>query len=102
MTSIARYFAVETPLKRTRSLRAFKAFAWAIGCSALFFLVYGGTNWFASTRGGLPSVSFAWERFIPFVPAMIVPYVSIDLLFFGSFFLPRDAPALHRHVRRVM
>src|SRR5687768_12886782 len=101
MTRIARHFAVKTPLEQARSL-FLSYLAWAVGCSAFFFLVYGGTNWFASTRGLLPSVRFAWERFIPFVPATIVPYVSIDLLFFGSFFLLRDAAALHRHVRRVM
>src|SRR5687767_15775467 len=77
-------------------------FAWALGCSVIFFLAYGSTNWVASTRGQLPSIAFEWERFIPFVPAMIVPYVSIDLLFFASFFLFRDAGALRRHARRIV
>jgi protein-tyrosine phosphatase/membrane-associated phospholipid phosphatase len=73
-----------------------------VGCSAFFFLIYGGANWLASTRGQLPSIRFAWERFIPFVPATIVPYVSIDLLFFGSFFLYRNGRELHRHARRIL
>ena len=87
---------------RARAIHAFEALAWALGCSVCFFLVYGGTNWFASTRSELPSIRFAWEQFIPFVPATVVPYASIDLLFFGSFFLFHDARGLHRHARRIL
>src|SRR5699024_1037350 len=97
MTCAARNIDAETPFDRGRWRYALKAFVWAVSCSAFFFLVYGGTNWVASLRGELPTVRFAWERFVPFVPAMIVPYVSIDLLFFASFFLVRDAHALRRH-----
>src|SRR5688572_28982646 len=76
--------------------------AWAVACSLFFFLAYGGTNWLASTRGELPTIRFAWEQHLPFVPAMIVPYLSIDLLFFGSFFLFADARSLRRHARRIV
>ena len=51
-----------------------------------FFLVYGFCNAFTSHRANVGSLYFAWERHIPFVPAMIVPYLSIDLFFAGSFF----------------
>src|SRR5688500_6859473 len=102
MTCMARNIDAETPFDRVCSRCALTAFAWAVGCSAFFFLVYGGSNWLASLRGELPTVRFAWERFVPFVPAMIVPYVSIDLLFFASFFLLRDAHALRRHARRIL
>src|SRR5688572_29083639 len=102
MSQVARNFAVEQLFIRPRALLAREALAWAIGCSAFFFLVYGGTNRIASTRGELPSIRFAWKAMIPFVPAAIVPYMSIDLLFFASFFLLRDARALHLHVRRIL
>ena len=88
--------------RRALARLVLEAFAWAVGCSVFFFLVYGGTNWIASTRGALPTVRFAWECFIPLVPATVVPYMSIDLLFFGSFFLFRDAHALRRHARRIL
>lgn len=55
----------------------------------LFLLVYGGTNWFTARRAHVPSVYFAWERHIPFVPAMIVPYMSIDLFFIAAPFVVR-------------
>ena len=38
---------------------------------------------------------FAWERLIPFVPLMIVPYMSIDLFFVAAPFLCTDARAAH-------
>lgn len=57
--------------------------------SLLFLLVYGGCNWFTSTRHDIGSFYFAWERHIPFVPLMIVPYMSIDLFFIAAPFLCR-------------
>jgi len=49
--------------------------------AALFVVVYGGTNILASIRPEVPSVCFAWEHVIPFVPWMFIPYASIDLFF---------------------
>ncbi|MEY2506978.1 MAG: hypothetical protein QOH01_1307 [Verrucomicrobiota bacterium] len=57
------------------------------GLSALFLVVYGWCNWFTAQRAGVPSLVFEWERAIPFVPLMIVPYMSIDLLFVAAPFL---------------
>ena len=54
---------------------------------ALFLVVYGGTNWFTGFRQHVPSVYFEWERHIPFVPLMILPYMSIDLFFIVSPFI---------------
>lgn len=50
----------------------------------LFVFVYGTTNWLASLHGNVRGVPFAWERHIPFVPLMIVPYMSIDLFFVAA------------------
>ena len=52
----------------------------------LFFLVYGFSNWHASTLDAVPSLHFEWERHIPFVAWLVVPYMSIDLLFALAFF----------------
>ncbi|MCA8973159.1 MAG: dual specificity protein phosphatase family protein [Planctomycetes bacterium] len=59
----------------------------AIGCSALFLLVYGLTNARAAAATDLDSWHFDWEESIPFVPWMIVPYVSIDLFFVAAPFV---------------
>lgn len=49
--------------------------------SALFAAVYGGSNWFNSDRGHYFQLYFPWEFAIPFVPAMILVYFSLQLLF---------------------
>src|ERR1051325_10964031 len=55
--------------------------------SLLFILVYGGCNALAAQRTDLRTCFFAWELRIPFVPALILPYMSIDLFFVVSPFL---------------
>lgn len=62
----------------------------SLALSALFLFVYGGTNYLTSLRANVPTCHFAWERHIPFVPWMIVPYMSIDLFFIAAPFLCRD------------
>ena len=44
---------------------------------------------------------FGWERSIPFVPFMILPYLSIDLFFVAAPFLFRDEAGLRIFARRV-
>jgi hypothetical protein len=63
------------------------ALVWMIFCSLLFELVYDGCNWITAQRHDVGTWFFAWEMRIPFVPAMIVPYWSLDLFFIGSFFV---------------
>ena len=70
-------------------------------CGPGFFLVYGWCNAFTSHRPDVGSFFFAWERRIPFVPVMILPYMSIDLFFAGSFFLCRSRAELRVHAWRI-
>ena len=62
----------------------------ALGLSGSFLLIYGACLALAAHRNAVPSLYFGWELRIPLVPAMIVPYWSIDLLFIASFFFCRD------------
>ena len=55
----------------------------------LFLVVYGGSNRLTGLRHNVGSFYFAWERHIPFVPVMILPYMSIDLFFIAAPFLCR-------------
>lgn len=66
-----------------------------------FFLVYGLCNWYASQLPAVPSYYFSWERRIPFIPALILPYFSIDLFFAASLFVCRDRGELRRHAYRI-
>lgn len=77
------------------------ALAWAAGLGLAFVLIYGGINALTALRDGVASFHFDWETRIPFVQAAIAPYWSLDLLFVGAFFIPRDPAALRRLGARV-
>ncbi len=66
--------------------------AWGIFLSIYFFAVYATCNAITAGRPDIGQVGFAWERFIPFVPPMILPYMSIDLFFFLRRFCVRAHP----------
>ena len=70
--------------------------------SLLFAFVYGECNALASRRTDLGMCFFAWELRIPFVPALILPYMSIDLFFLASFLLCADRIELRAHTRRIV
>ena len=71
------------------------------GLSLLFVFVYGWCNALATGRSNVGTWFFAWELRIPFVPVLIVPYMSIDLFFVASFFPCADRIELRAHARRV-
>jgi len=83
-------------------LSRLKAFAVSAGLSVLFLIVYGGCNWITGQRGQVGSFYFQWERAIPFVPFMILPYMSIDLFFVAAPFLCRTDEELRVFSRRVI
>jgi protein-tyrosine phosphatase/membrane-associated phospholipid phosphatase len=71
--------------------------------SLLFVVVYGGTNWLTAQRPDVGTWCFPWESaVIPFVPGLIVPYMSIDLFFVAAPFLCRNARERHVFARRVV
>ena len=83
------------PVSRTKALRA------ALGLSLLFLTVYGGCLWITARRHDIGVFYFDWERGIPFVPFMILPYMSIDLFFVAAPFLFSCARDLKLFVARV-
>ena len=79
-----------------------KAFTVSAGLSVLFLIVYIGCNWITGQRGHVGSLYFRWERAIPFVPFMILPYMSIDLFFIAAPFFCRTDEELRVLSRRVV
>lgn len=75
---------------------------WMVFLGFYFFVVYGACNWISSLKEGVPTFYFSWETAIPFVPLMIIPYMSIDLFFAGSAFLCKDKKELHTHLSRIV
>jgi protein-tyrosine phosphatase/membrane-associated phospholipid phosphatase len=84
-----------------RSRLIVQAGAASVWLSLLFLAVYNGTNWLSAQRSGVGTWYYAWERFIPFVPLMIIPYMSIDLFFIAAPFLCRDRRELATFTRRT-
>jgi membrane-associated phospholipid phosphatase len=67
-----------------------------------FFLVYGTCNGYTALRPDVREIAFGWEQHIPFVPALILPYMSIDVFFAASVFLCRTRRELDIHARRII
>jgi protein-tyrosine phosphatase/membrane-associated phospholipid phosphatase len=78
-----------------------KALAASVGLGLFFLALYGSCNWFTAHRSNVPTLFFEWERFIPFVPLMIVPYMSIDLFFVAAPFLCRNDRELAAFAKRM-
>src|SRR5438128_5081636 len=84
------------------SVSRLKAFAVSAGLSVLFLIVYSGCNWITGQRSHVGSFYFQWERAIPFVAFMILPYMSIDLFFVAAPFICRTDEELRVFSRRVI
>jgi membrane-associated phospholipid phosphatase len=74
---------------------------YAIGLSLLFVVLYGASNHYASTLSEHWVLRYGWERHIPMLPAFIIPYMSIDLFFFFSFFICTTNTELRTHAARL-
>ncbi|MEY2497153.1 MAG: hypothetical protein QOD12_709 [Verrucomicrobiota bacterium] len=68
----------------------------------LFLVIYGGCNWITAQRHDVPTLFFSWERSIPFVPLMIVPYMSIDFFFVAAPFLCRGEREMNTFAKRLI
>ena len=74
----------------------------SVGLSLLFLVVYGGCNWITAHRHEVSPFYFEWERAIPFVPWLILPYMSIDLFFVAAPFLCRTQAERRLFSKRVI
>lgn len=76
-----------------------QAFKTSIGTSLLFMVFYSGSALITDMRAVadpncINTWRYDWEIAIPFVPVMIVPYMSIDLLFVLAPFFCHDRKEL--------
>jgi len=53
----------------------------ALPLTLLFIIVYGGANWLNTFRDDYFHLYFQWELATPFIPEMILVYLSIQALF---------------------
>jgi membrane-associated phospholipid phosphatase len=68
----------------------------------MFVLVYGFCNRFTATRENVGTWFWEWERHIPFVREMVIPYWSLDLFFCGAFFICSDKAELNLLTKRLV
>ena len=66
------------------ALRVYIVYGLAIDLA--FFSVYGLCNWVSAQRTDVRQLYFDWELGIPFVPEMLVVYLSMFVLFFVPLF----------------
>ncbi len=76
-------------------------FVWVLFMGALFFILYGAANQYASLTPH-SSIFMEWERHIPFVPSFIIPYMSSDVMFCIAFLLPQSRLELRILALRVL
>jgi membrane-associated phospholipid phosphatase len=69
--------------------------------SLLFVVVYTACNHITALRSDIMQLNFPWEAAIPFMPALILPYLSLDLFFIAAPFLMRDDRELKTYSRRI-
>ncbi len=72
-----------------------------VGLSVLFLVIYNATNYITSIRTDVGTLYFAWERMIPFVSFMIVPYMSVDLFFVAAPFICTERKELALLSKRI-
>ena len=75
------------------------------GCCFLGRFFFLSTVSVTGTPRGWPSVPsfyYSWEPAIPFFPAAIVPYFTIDAFYAASVFLCRDRRELDTHAFRII
>lgn len=89
-------------MKLTKLFPLWKQALFALVCvGSFFFLSYGLANKYTASLTSVPSIAFAWEKYIPFLPWTIIPYWSIDFLYCISFFLCISKRELFVHSARL-
>ncbi len=76
--------------------------AWTLFIVPFFFLVYGLCNWYTAQRPAVGTFAWDWEQGIPFVPSMMLPYLSMNLFYAASPFFCRTRHELRVLVSRII
>lgn len=71
-------------------------------CSVLFLAIYNASGFYASGLEQVSSFVFPFEKYIPFLPWMIIPYMSSGLFFALVFFIVKQKEELNVLFRRMI
>jgi len=71
-------------------------------CSIVFGVVYNFSAWYASTLTYVPSCVFSFEKYIPFMPWTIIPYMTSGIFFCTVFFFCKSKEQLSSILKRLL
>ena len=71
-------------------------------CLVVFIAVYYLAGWYACGSDSVSSFIFPFEKYIPFLPWMVVPYMSSGLLFAAVFFTAKRKDELVLLFKRMI
>jgi len=77
------------PLFKERAL-------WCMVLGLFFFAVYGSTNNISFLTAPHPYFFWEWERSLPFIPELVLPYMSSDILFVIAYLLAPTRGAIQK------
>lgn len=70
--------------------------------SALFLVLYNICNYLIDWAGYAGSFCYLWEKELPFIPLMILPYMSLDIFFVCAPFFSKSQSDLSRLEKRII
>lgn len=71
-------------------------------CSLVFTIVYNYSAWHTSTVQEVPSFVFDFEKYIPFIPWTIIPYMTSGIFFCLVFFFCTSKEQLKTLTKRIL
>lgn len=79
-----------------------KKFLAMLLCSLVFSVVYNGATFYASNLENVPSFTFDFEKYIPFIGWTIIPYMTSGLFFITVFFFCKSLEELKILTKRIL
>lgn len=71
-------------------------------CAIVFMMVYNFAAWYVSTLTEIPSFVFGFEKYIPFIPWSIIPYMTSGIFFCVVFFYCQNKEQLKVLTKRML
>lgn len=78
-----------------------QSFLWMSLSYIIFLFLYEIAGKYSSALESVPSFYLDWEKDIPFVPWMVIPYISSGIFFISVFFICKTKESLYTLVKRI-